>query len=148
MSNAQVQVQIIVPETELGNVQTLARKAGLDAQVEPKPQIVDPFSWILIGGAALATAAFIRDLVERSKGGLVIDLSASGSQKVRRNKEVPAGSVVIFSSDGKDVRIEIHDAPKDATERLLSEIVSGGYKTAKEIADAARKVLPAAKVTG
>jgi hypothetical protein len=146
MSDRQVQVQIIVPEAELGNAQELARKGGLDAQVQPKAQFVDPFSWILIGGAVIATTTFIRDLVERSKGGLVIDLSSSGSDRIRRNREVPSGWVVILSPDGKDVSIEVHDAPKDTIERLLSEIVSGGYKTAADIAKAARSVLPTDKV--
>lgn len=146
MTNEEVQVQIVVPEGELGNAQELARRAGLDAQVQPKLQIADPFTWILIGGAALATAVFIRDLVERAKGGVVINLNATGSAKIDRNKQVPYGWVLIVSPDGKDVSIEVHDAPKDTTERLLSEIISGGYKTAADIIEEARKVLPAGKV--
>lgn len=146
MTDMQVQVQIIVPDAELENAQQLARSAGLDAQIQPKAQLADPFSWILIGGAVLATATFIRDLVERSRGGLVIDLGRGGSERTRRQREVPFGWVLIFSPDGKEVSIEVHDAPKDTTERLLSEIVSGGYKTAVDIAEAARKILPSNKV--
>jgi hypothetical protein len=147
MVDTQASVRIVVPDGEMGDAQERARQAGLDMQILPKKQVVDPFTWILIGGAALATAKFINDLVEHSRGGLVVDLGAGEDAKINRNADVPYGWVLIISPDGKHVRIEVHDAPKDAAERLLSEIISGGYKTAADIAKAARNVLPEGSVT-
>jgi len=140
-----VNVQIGVSTADAPGAVSLAPVSGLAVQVGAEKHLLDPFSWILIGGGALAVAHFIVETIDKSKGGVVIDLSG-GDRKPHRDKDVPYGWALIISADGKEVRIETHDAPRDATERLISEIISGGYKTAAEIKNAAAKVLPGSKV--
>ena len=51
----------------------------------------------------------------------------------------------MITVDGS-VKLEIHDAPRDAAERLLEKIIDGTFGTAKQIASAASDALGAEKV--
>src|SRR5262249_47593317 len=104
-----VSVPVLISDTELNTAQDVARAHGVDVVIQPKAQIVDPFTWILIGGGALAAAKFIVDTMDKAKGGCLINLGPNAN--VRRDKGIPFGWVVILSADGKEVKIEVHDAP-------------------------------------
>lgn len=106
---------------------------------------VEPVSAILIGGAVVAVGKFVVDWWERRKGGLVIDLRPGSQDDLHRDTEVPFGYVVTFIADGK-VSVDTKDMPKDAMERLLGEIVSGAFASAKAVAEAAGRAAGAGKV--
>ena len=130
---------------ELRDALQIASNKDIDLQVEPQPEIVEPVTAILIGGGVLLAAKFIVDLIEKLKGGVLIDLRPGALSLVRRDRAIPFGWATVIAVDGS-VKIEIHDAPKDSTERLLGEIISGSLKTAKEVASAAAKAVGLAKV--
>jgi hypothetical protein len=133
-------------EQDLANAQQVALQSRVDFQVQPKPQIVDPFTAVLIGGAALLIGKFVVDLMDKIKGGVLIDLRPDAKALLTRTKEIPYGWVTVIAPDST-VKIEVRDAPKDASERLLSQIIGGALKTAKEVVTAAVKELGKDKVS-
>lgn len=124
-----------------------AKDARVDISVEPKPEVIDPFTVIVVGGGSSPDRQVCVDLWDRLRGGMVIDLRPSASELVRRDSSIPAGFVVIFATDGNGVKIEVHDAPKDASERLLERIIDGTLSSAAEIAKEAAKVVGVGKVS-
>ena len=143
------QVRIVFDEesadTEVPDAKKIASQLRVDLQEEPQAQFVEPVTAILIGGGALLLGKFIVDLMEKMKGGVLIDLRPTATPLVTRKKDIPYGWATVIAADGS-VEIEVHDAPKDAAERLLSEIIEGALKTAKEVAAAATERLGADKV--
>ena len=143
-------------DDDLSLAKSAAVAAEVEVEVEKKaerppgdiqPEFFEPFSWILIGGAVLAVGKFVYDWWQGPhKGGLVIDRRPEAKDDLYRDKDVPFGWVIIYLADGK-VTIETKDAPKDAWERLLGEIVSGAAGTVKAIAEAAAKTEGVTKVT-
>jgi hypothetical protein len=132
-------------EGELGAVVQSAQSAQLNLRVETKPQVFDPFTWIAITGGSLLVAKFLVDLCDKLNGGVLIDLRPSASRVVHREKEIPFGWAVMIAVDGT-VRIQVHDAPKDAAERLLNNIIKTEFSTVKDVASEAVKELGPTKV--
>lgn len=139
-------ISILLNDEDLGAAQELARTAGVDLQILPKPQVVEPVTAILVGGGIVLTVKFVADLIDRFRGGVVVDLRPDAQYFVRRDRSVPYGWAVIVAADGKSVRIETRDAPVDAGERLLKAIIDGTLKTSEEIAKAAKDSYGAGKV--
>ena len=139
-------ISILLTDEDLGAAQELARTTGVDLQILPKPQIIDPFTAVLIAGGVLLVGKFVVDLIDRLRGGVVIELRPNAPPLVRRDRAIPYGWAMVVAADGKSVKIETHDAPKDAAERLLGEIISGALKTSQDIAKAAKEALGAGKV--
>jgi hypothetical protein len=52
---------------ELNDALQIASSKGIDLQVEPRPEVVEPVTAILIGGGVLLAAKFVVDLMERSR---------------------------------------------------------------------------------
>lgn len=139
-------ISILLIDEDLGTAQELARTMRVDLQILPKAQMIDPFTAILIGGGILLTGKFVVDLIDRLRGGVVIDLRPAAHYLVRRDRSLPYGWVVVEAPDGQSVKIETRDAPKDAAERLLSTIINGTLKTAQDVAKNAKEVLGEDKV--
>jgi hypothetical protein len=139
-------IRIGLYEEDLAAAQELARSGRVELQIEPQAEILDPLTYILIGAGLVAAVKFTIDLVERIKGGVVIDLQPSAKSVIRRDRAIPYGWAVVMAADGKSVKIETHDAPKDAAERLLEDIINGVFKNSDGIAKAAKDALGAAKV--
>jgi hypothetical protein len=138
---------------DLSAAQAAAERADVLYELAEKPEPtgafeprVEPVTAILIGGAVMAVGKFIIDWWERRRGGLVVDLRPEAVDNLYRDKDVPFGFVVTFLADGK-VTIETKEIPKDAMERLLGEIVSGVFGSAKALASAAKHVAGAGIVT-
>jgi hypothetical protein len=138
-------IQIAIDQGDLEAFQTLARHHKVDLEVEPKPQILDPISIILIGGGVIAVTKFTVDLIDKYRGGIIVDLRPSAKRLVSRDKSVPAGWALVVAADGK-INIDVKDAPKDALERWVSEIIQGVLKNAKDVAAAAAKAFGDDKV--
>jgi hypothetical protein len=100
---------------------------------------------VLVAGGALLVGKFVVDLIDRLRGGVVIDLRPDATNFVSRNRDVPYGWAVVRAAGGT-VSINVHDAPKDASERLLGMIIDGVIKSAGEVAEEAVKSLGADKV--
>ena len=112
----------------------------------PEPEVIEPVTAMLIAGGVVAVAKFVSDWIERRRGGLVLDLRPGTEHEIRRDPEVPFGFIVVIQSDGA-VKIDVKDAPKDAMERLLSQIIDKTFSTAAAIAKAAGKELGDDKIT-
>ena len=107
---------------------------------------IEPITCVLVGGAVMMTAKFLTDWWEKRRGGLVIDLRPEAKDQVARDKDVPWGLILVFPAQGGEVKIETKEQPKDATERLLGQIVSGAYDTVGTLAEIAAKTVGADKV--
>ena len=142
----QKSVLIALDERDLGSAQDLARSLKVDLQIQPGAQFLDPLTAILVAGGALLVATFVVELIDKARGGMIIDLDPDAEHLARRDRSVPAGWVVIVDADGKSVKIETHDAPKGVSERLLERIIDGTFKTATDIAKAATEALGVGKV--
>jgi hypothetical protein len=138
-------LQIVIENDELEDAQAIARTSGVDLQIQPKPQLLDPFTWILIIGTGAYVAKFVADLRDRARGGIVIDLRPNANPFIRREHELPQGWVVIRAADGT-VKVDTRDAPKDASERLLAQMIDGPLKSAADVAKEAAKAFGLDKV--
>ncbi len=105
-----------------------------------------PITAVLIAAGVAVVAKFVADWWERLRGGLVIDMRPNAEDQIRRDRNVPYGIIVIFPTDGGQVKIESHDMPKDGIQQLLEFVISGAYKTVLDIAKIAKKALPDASV--
>lgn len=139
-------IKILLDEKYLAPAKTLARAARVDLEVVAEPQLVDPITAVVIGGGAVLVFKLAVDLVDKMRGGVYIDLRPRAKYLIRRDRRVPPGWVVIVAADGKGVKIETRDAPKDAAERLLTKIVGGVLRTAGDVAKEAKKELGTSKV--
>jgi hypothetical protein len=138
-------IRLLIDTTELAEAQEASRDAELEVTYEPKAQAVDPLTAVLIAGAVLAVAKFVIDVIDHLKGGVVIDQTQGGPVLVKRDRSVPYGWAVVIATGGA-VSIHVHDAPKDASERLLSQIVEGVFTNAEELAKAGRELIGADRV--
>lgn len=121
-----------------------AQKVDFREVVPPlKPEVIEPVSAIIVGALA---AKFIVDWWDRRKGGLVIDLRPKAEDEIYRNPDVPFGYVIIFAPEGGKVTVEVKDAPKDAWERLVSDVIEGAFGSVSAVAEAAGKVVGTDKV--
>ena len=117
----------------------------VDITVVSEPEIIEPITALLVAGGVFTAAKFIVDLIDRLRGGLLIDLRPGARSLVARDRAVPFGWAVVVARDGR-VKLETHDAPKDAAERLISQLISGVVTSAKDIAKAAKQELGDGKV--
>jgi hypothetical protein len=53
---------------------------------------------------------------------------------------------VVVAADGQKVDINVKDAPKDAAERWVEDIINGVVKSASDVADSAAKAFGKDKV--
>lgn len=116
-----------------------APRGGIEGQIEP-------VTAVLIAAGAAAVAKFLMDWWEKRRGGLVVDMRPDAKDQIYRDRDAPYGFVLIFPSDGGQVKIETRDMPKDATQQLLEAVISGAYKTVMDLAKAAREALPKASI--
>jgi hypothetical protein len=138
-------IRILLEPDELEQAQLAARAVHVDLQTEPRPEIIPAIAVVLVAGGALLVGKFVVDLIDRLRGGVVIDLRPDATNFVSRNRDVPYGWAVVRAAGGT-VSINVHDAPKDASERLLGMIIDGVIKSAGEVAEEAVKSLGADKV--
>jgi len=106
---------------------------------------IEPVTAVLIAAGVAALAGFIRDWIISSKGGTVVDLTPDAKDKIYRDKALNYGWLMVISADGK-VEVNVKDAPKDATERLIEAVISGTFKSVADIAKLAKDALGADKV--
>lgn len=139
-------ITIALESDDLAPAQELARTNKVNIEIKPQAQFIDPLSIVLIFGGVVAIAKFTVDLFDRFHGGVIVDLRSDAKQLVRRDKSLPYGWIVVVAADGKKVDINVKDAPKDAAERWVEDIINGVVKSAKDVADSAAKAFGKDKV--
>ncbi len=78
----------------------------------------------LIVGRPIVCATFIKGWWAERDGGLLIDQHPAATHDISRNAELPYGHVKVFAVDGEAVEVDVSEAPKDAVERWISEVIS------------------------
>jgi len=111
--------------THQADVLEVATKLG--AQVSRQSpsrvrEIVEPVTFVIVG-SVLLTIAVVGSLVERWRGGLVVDLRDGAAAVLTRDSAVPAGYIVVLEPGG-GVRIDVRNQPQDALERLTTQLLS------------------------
>lgn len=107
---------------------------------------VEPITMVLIGAGVVAAVQFVMTWWEKRRGGLVIDQRPEAKDDVYRDRDLNYGYVLIYPRDGGDVRLETKDMPKDAVTQLLEAVVAGAFKSAADLAKAAKDALGASNV--
>jgi hypothetical protein len=95
------EIRLAFDPSDLQIAEEAARRSEVDFQSLPQSQFIDGFSAVLIAGGALLIAKFVLDLIERFRGGIVIDLRSNGKGSIKRDKAVPAGWAVVLTEDGQ-----------------------------------------------
>lgn len=93
-----------------------------DEVIGPRPEFTG-LEILAIAGAAVLVAKFITSEIEKSKGGVRIDLGQDGKKMVRRDKNLPYGYVLIYGG-GDQARLDIAEQPKDWMDRFLETIIA------------------------
>lgn len=112
---------VVIPDDEvdlaaIGEVEGLERSDG--EAVEEQLAVLGA---VVLIGAAIAAAKLVMHVVEIYRGGVQINLDKR-PPVIRRNSAVPVGWVVVVAADNT-VKIETHDEPKDALERITTAIL-------------------------
>jgi hypothetical protein len=128
----------LITALDIADTAEISVEATTDTHTGQVAGQVEPVTAVLVAAGVTAAAKFIVDWWDRLRGGLVIDQRPGRQDDIYRDRDVPFGYIVVFPPDGKTVKIETRDAPKDAAERLLGAVISGGLTTAKEVAEAAK----------
>lgn len=118
----------IVEAADLDEIRALAAAEGVDIQEVPSLQLepITTITLILIG-SALAVAT-VMSVIERRKGGQVIDLRLGAPKALYRDKNVAFGLVVILAEDG-GVAVEVKQ-PKE----MFAQVVEALTKLLAELA--------------
>jgi hypothetical protein len=106
---------------------------------------------VVLLGTAAAVAAVI-DLVERRRGGQVIDLRPGAAKVFFRSPDVSYGLVVIRAADGGAVKVEVKE-PKGMFGQVVESLTGllgdlAGAKSDAVAAAVAADLGPAVRVTG
>jgi hypothetical protein len=139
-----MEFRVTVTRDEASDVRSIAGAEGIEIQ-ETQTEGLDPVTIVLLIGAASAIVKVVTDVIDRWRGGLVIDLRPDADKGISRDREVPYGYVVVRAEDGT-ATVDVKDAPKDALERWVSLIIEKAMGSVEAVADSAREALGGDKV--
>jgi hypothetical protein len=84
--------------------------------------------------------AWVQQVIDERKGGLVIDLRAGAPRREYRERHVKYGLVIIYTADGQ-VRVEVHE-PKEMFGAVLEAVrgvtIEVGKATVQEVSAGVR----------
>lgn len=103
---------------------------------------VDPLTAALVVGGALVVGRFVVGVIDRWRGGVLIDRTQDPA-RVSRTRDLPQGYVVILAPEGTS--IEVKDEPKDAIERIAVAVLA---LPVTATVDAIKAAIAAAKAGG
>lgn len=124
--------QVLIDIEHSDYLEVVAFAQARDVHVEVRGDGADeaepgrPVSLLLRGPAAAVRATV--DLIERRKGGHVLDLRAEDGTVAFRRRDLPHGHVLVLAADG-EVRVEVHQPQQtlpgviDAIVRMRSELI-------------------------
>lgn len=85
---------------------------------------IDPLTAMVVVGGVTALAHLIVSLIDRWRGGTVVDLTGD-KPDVRRDNALPLGWMLILAKDG-EVKLETKDLPRDGLERIVEKVLQLG----------------------
>lgn len=111
-------VRLIVDRGDMDYLDSIAEQH--DVEVVEERGFLDPLSVtvLLFGGSA--AVGVVAELVERHKGGVVLDLQSSPRKEPYRSKGLPYGIIMIIADDGQ-VQIEVRE-PKGMFGQVLDAV--------------------------
>lgn len=136
----QDRVQVELSREEVAEVRRLASEHGVDVEV-PGPDPVESLAGaalLLIG--ATASVGTVLYMLERHRGGQIIDLRGD-SPELRRSKDLVFGLVVIFLRDGT-VKVEVHE-PRGLAGQSIDALKGIVVDLAKQPLESARAMVAA-----
>jgi len=86
--------------------------------------VFDPLTAMVVVGGVTSLAHLIVSLIDRWRGGTVVD-QTGGKPDVRRDNNLPLGWMLILAKDG-EVRLEAKDIPRDGLERIVEKVLQLG----------------------
>lgn len=108
---------------------------------------IAPIVAVLVAGAAAAwLSELVWEWINRARGGLVIDLRPDAADTFSRDRDLPYGTVLTYPADGGSATFDTTDAPEGVIERLLTAVIEGTLKNAKDLVAAAKEALGGDKV--
>jgi hypothetical protein len=143
MAEETVREATTIEVADLDEIRELAASHGVQVEeiAQPGFEPVTTITLILIGGS-LAVAS-VMAIIERRKGGQVIDLRPGAPKVLYRDKDVVYGLVIILAQDGT-VRVEVKQ-PKElfaqVVEALCKTLLGLASPTVDAVAGAARAVV-------
>jgi hypothetical protein len=145
MSEDIVRELTTVEARDLAEVREIAATHGVEVEEVPQSGI-EPVTTtlILLVGVPLAVSAVV-SILDRKKGGQIIDLRPAAPKVLYRSKDVVYGLVIVLTADGA-VRVEVKQ-PKDmftqVVEALAKALLSLKDATADSVAVCAAEVVGA-----
>ena len=141
-SGDQEQLLVTVPAEDLDEVRRVAAENGVE--IEPVDELgFDPVTGatLLLLGGALAVAT-VSHVIERLKGGQVIDLRPEAARPFYRTKDVLYGLVVVRRADGT-ISVEVTEPKElfgvvvDALKGIVVELGKASIDVAGQAVEAA-----------
>jgi hypothetical protein len=122
-------------------------KAEVEADPNAELEIVEegegiaPLIIVAIIGGASFVGGTVTYILDRRKGGQVIDLREGAEKREYRSKDVDYGLVLIYAADGK-VTVEVHE-PKGFFGQVIKDVLDAvttiATKSLEAVAEAAKK---------
>ena len=98
---------VVIDRQDKEYVEQIAAENGVSLEEIDESGFIDPItvSFIIIGAAA--AIGMVQFLIDKHKGGMVIDSRPGAPQRMYRSKDVDYGLVVIYAVDGKvDIQVK------------------------------------------
>ena len=137
--------QVSIQLTGIDAAEAETAMEGLE--IEPEESLADfgILEGIVMIGAAIAAGKFVIRLWREFKGGTIVDMTKKPPD-VRRDGDLDYGYFMIIAEDG-NVTIEAKDEPKDAMERMVTDVLKvAADATVDAVKAVIEKALPGAKI--
>ncbi|PKO16285.1 MAG: hypothetical protein CVU39_07940 [Chloroflexi bacterium HGW-Chloroflexi-10] len=120
-------------------VSTEISKYGLVQAVPDKNLrvLVDPVLIAVIVGSVFAAAHFVMSIIERIRGGMVLDLTGD-KPEIRSDRDIPLGWLIIIAKDGK-VELKKEELPAGGLQQVIEKLFAMGTDITKAAIEAAVK---------
>ena len=104
-------------------------------------QAFDPVTAMVVVGGVTALAHLVVSLIDRWRGGTVVDLTGDRPD-VHRENDLPLGWMLVLAKDG-EVKLETKDIPRDGLERIVEKVLQLGKDVGTAAVEAAVKAAKA-----
>lgn len=134
---------VVVDTQDVAEVRLIAQAHGVDVE-EVSEHGLEPFATVALVLLGSATAlSTVVELVDRLKGGQVIDLRPNASKVVYRDRAARHDLIVVFATDGQvSIRIAPGRAPlSEVVGALTQSVASMRGANTNDVADFARTEL-------
>jgi hypothetical protein len=134
------QIEVSPEELEIIKAEVAAHP-GAELEIIDEGEGIAPLILIAIIGGAGFVGGMVTYIMDRRKGGQVIDLRESAEKREYRTKDVQFGFVVIYTADGK-VTVEVKE-PKGFFGQVIKDVIDAlagiATKSVEAVADTAKQ---------